>query len=321
MMHIEGQFLSAHSQNDQVLKEEVQDGFYDLLDTMPDFVPYQVVLNRQVKNLKQHCDEIGLIPRGSACLMQTLLAELSGLSVVCCRIHLVAWIRHYSHCLDFLHKWCGTQGSDLGLYYDHLAAGGASDGLEVLLASIAMNTMINIVFKDSVWSSAREGLDFQFPTIVWTTAGAVACHSLDPDTGVLGDVDMSKTSESVSKDEPMPSVLWECKYGGQPLIPLNINSSEHTTTTTSDSSDMDPDAHYTQQHCQYAKKPCTSGLASPQHCMLCGVGLELQKLFVFHLRQNHPSMRPYHCVTCDKTFNNAPGLASHMTNVHCERNV
>ena len=52
VMHIEGHFLSACSQNDQVLKEEVCDGFYDPLDTMPDFVPYPVVLNRQVKNLK-----------------------------------------------------------------------------------------------------------------------------------------------------------------------------------------------------------------------------------------------------------------------------
>ncbi len=181
MMHVEGQFLSVCSQNDQVPREEVCDGFYDPLDTMPDFVLYLVVLNRQVKNLKQHCEEIGLVPRGSACLMQTLLAELSGLSMVCYRIHLVAWIRHYSHCLDFTHKWCGAWGSDLGLYHNHLAAGGALDGLEVLLASIAMNTMINIVFEDSVWSSAREGPDFWFPTIVWTTARVVACHSLDPD--------------------------------------------------------------------------------------------------------------------------------------------
>ncbi len=93
MMHVEGYLLSVHSQNDQVLKEEVCDGFYDPLDTMPDFVPYPVVLNRQVKNLKQHYEEIGLVPRGSAYLMQTLLVELSGLSAVYYRVHLVAWIR------------------------------------------------------------------------------------------------------------------------------------------------------------------------------------------------------------------------------------
>ena len=147
-------------------------------------------------------------------MMQTLLAELSGFSAVHYRIHLVAWIRCYSHSLDFTHKWCSAWGSDLGLYHDHLAAGGASDGLEVLLALIAINTRINIAFEDLVWSSAREGLDFQFPTIVWTTAGAVACHSLDLDAGILGDVDTSKTLESVSEDEPVLSMLREQKYGG-----------------------------------------------------------------------------------------------------------
>ncbi len=70
-----------------------------------------------------------------------------------------------------------------------------------------MNTMINIVFEDLVWSSAREGLDFCFPTIIWTTAGVVACCSLDPDAGILGDVDTSKTLESVSEDEPVLSML------------------------------------------------------------------------------------------------------------------
>ncbi len=73
---------------------------------------------------------------------------------------------------------------------------------------------------------------------------------IGPRCSILGDVDTSKTLESVSEEEPVLSVLQEWKYRGQPLIPLNIDSSEDTMTTTSDSTDMDPDAHYTQQQCQ-----------------------------------------------------------------------
>lgn len=40
------------------------------------------------------------------------------------------------------------------------------DGLEVLLVSIAMNTVINVVMDDTVWSTARDGHDFHFLTII-----------------------------------------------------------------------------------------------------------------------------------------------------------
>ncbi len=53
VMHVEGHFLSAHSKNDQVPKEEVWDCFYDPLDTLLDFVPYPMVLNRLVNNLSR----------------------------------------------------------------------------------------------------------------------------------------------------------------------------------------------------------------------------------------------------------------------------
>ncbi len=116
--------------------------------------------------------------------------------------------------MEFAHRWCIACGSDLGHYHEHLAAGHASDRLEVLLASIAMNTMINIVFEDTVWSTTRDGPDFHFLTIIWTTAGAVACHSMDPDTGVMADIDTSKTSESVSEEKPVPAALQERKFSG-----------------------------------------------------------------------------------------------------------
>ncbi len=71
----------------------------------------------------------------------------------------------------------------------------------MLLASIAMNVPINLVFEDFVWSTSREGVDFAFPMIIWTAAGAVACRAVDPDSGTNADVDTSKTSDSNIADE------------------------------------------------------------------------------------------------------------------------
>ncbi len=93
VMHVEGHFISTPSTLEKVSKAEVRDGFLDLLDTMPSFEHYPVVLTRPVRSLQQRCDEIGLTPRGKPCLIQSLLAELSGLNPIQYRIHLVSWMQ------------------------------------------------------------------------------------------------------------------------------------------------------------------------------------------------------------------------------------
>ncbi len=102
---------------------------------------------------------------------------------------------------------------------------------------------------------------------------------------------------SLSEDEPMPAVLKTRKFGSCPLIPLNImQSNSSTTTESSDSSEMDLDAQFEQENCDKTLRKKTSGLASPQRCMVCGVGLASKKVLAFHLKQTHPSKKPYKCL-------------------------
>ncbi len=212
VMHVEGCFVSALSQLTRVPKEEVRDGFMDLQDTMDAYVGYPVVLTGLVWDLKYKCDETGLQPRGYPCPLQILLVELSSLVAVRYWVHLVSWMRRHSHALQFAHWWCNARGLDFGQYRKHLLEGGAADGLEVLLASVAMDTRINLVFEDTVWSTSADGPDFKFPTIILTLAGAVACLPMDTDSGNVADIDTSKTSESPEVDsDPVPSVLTKRK--------------------------------------------------------------------------------------------------------------
>ncbi len=117
--------------------------------------------------------------------------------------------------LQFAHQWCAARGTDFGCYRWHLSEGRAADGLEVLLASIAMDTRINIVLEETVWSTSVDGLDFRYPTVILTFSGAVACLSMDSDASELADIDMSKTSElPVDEIDLVPSVLLKRKWGG-----------------------------------------------------------------------------------------------------------
>ncbi len=111
--------------------------------------------------------------------------------------------------------------------------GKASDGLEVLLASVAMDTKINIVFDDYVWSTSKEGVDFQYPMVIWMTAGALACRSLDPECGNAADVDTSKTSDSAADEEQFNAHALQWKAGGRPLI-LSDSTTDSTENTETD---------------------------------------------------------------------------------------
>ncbi len=103
--------------------------------------------------------------------------------------------------LNFACNWCAARGQELDDYYDHLGYGGPADGLEIMLVSLAIDTQINVVFSDTVSSTAVEGIDFAFLTIVWSTAGALPCKVFDPDTGILADNDTSKTSDLMTEED------------------------------------------------------------------------------------------------------------------------
>ncbi len=75
-----------------------------------------------------------------------------------------------------MHSWYSAYGQEVEDYYNHLGHGGPADGLKIMLVSLAIDTQINVVFADMVSSTAVEGIDFHFPTIVWSTAGALPCR-------------------------------------------------------------------------------------------------------------------------------------------------
>ncbi len=94
--------------------------------------------------------------------------------------------------------WCAARGQSLQDYQGHLGRGGQADSLEILFTSVALDTPITVVMKDTVWMTAKSGIDFSLPTIVWTQDGGIPCHYLDPDAGNATDTDMSTSGAMVS---------------------------------------------------------------------------------------------------------------------------
>ena len=68
-----------------------------------------------------------------------------------------------------IEKWLAIHGLNLQEYLGILGNNGASDGLEVWAASLAMNQPLNIIMADSVWCKAHDGLDFSYPTFMLTS--------------------------------------------------------------------------------------------------------------------------------------------------------
>ncbi len=106
------------------------------------------------------------------------------------------------------------------------------------MVSLAIDTHINIVMDDIVWSTSTEGPNFKYPTVVFTNAGALPCKVYDSEDGNLGDMDTTCTSDSLEMEaEHVPVSLTSQKSGGRPLIALQGISDNCDTAE----SDMDPD--------------------------------------------------------------------------------
>ena len=197
---------------------EIHNSFYDPDDTSTRFTCQPFVLYYPVKDVVSRCADIGITTMGTPQPTQHLLAELCGLPTIQYWIHLVAWLKRNIDKLNFVHSWCSAHGQELEDYYDHIGHGGLADGLEIMLVSLAIDTRINVVFADMVSSIAVKGTDFCFPTIVWSTVGALPCKVFDPDVGTLADIDTSKTSDSLPEEDWVPHGLLQCKQGGHPLV-------------------------------------------------------------------------------------------------------
>lgn len=153
---------------------EIHDGFCDPDDTYKRFTCQPFALRHPVRDVVSRCNDIGITTMGSPRPMQHLLAELCGLPTIQYRIHLVAWLKKNIHKLNFACAWCRARGQDMDHYYDHLGRGGPPDGLEVMLVSLAIDTRINVVFADAVYTTGVRVLTL--PTQQLSGLQRVHCH-------------------------------------------------------------------------------------------------------------------------------------------------
>ena len=138
----------------------IKDGFNNLDDTRVQFTYHPFVLQNPVRDIISRYRDIRVETMGSPRPLQYLLVELCGLPTIQYQIHLVAWMKRHENLLNFATQWCSARGQDLVDYYDHLGWGGPPDGLEVMLVSLAIDTRINMIFSDTVCTTAAEGIDF-----------------------------------------------------------------------------------------------------------------------------------------------------------------
>ena len=70
---------------------------------------------------------------------------------------------------------------------------------------------------------------------MWSSTGALPCKVFNPENGTLANVDTSKTSESLTEEECVPSSLLQHASRGRPLINIQeVLVNEDTTSTDTD---------------------------------------------------------------------------------------
>ncbi len=186
------------------------------------------------------------------------------------------------------------------------------------MVSLTIDTHINIVMEDIVWSTGTKGPNFKYPTVVLTNAGTLLCKVCDSEDRNLGDVDTTRSLVSLEiQDEHIPVSLTSQKSGGRPLVALQEICDNCDTTET----DTDPHDLLSVDHTERLQRQKSTGKASPQHCMLCCVGLPSRKALAFYLKSIHPQFKPYRCLDCMNAFNNSNNLATHWSNTHRKKVV
>ncbi len=244
------------------------------------------------------------------------------------RFGLVSWIKRNIQDLGMITHWCAARGQSLQDYQGHLSRGGLADRLKILLALIALDTPIMIVMADTVWITARSGIDFSLPTVVLTVNGGIPCHYVDPEVGNAADVDTSTNNATASSSSfeqipehiCVPVSLLERPQGGRPLVKFAEYPGGKDNST---SLDTDPDEHLSVHISDPKDKPKSkpSGKASPQLCLVCSIRTTSKVTLVHHLCTEHQSSHLFPCANCDTHFNNAADLASHISNSHSKKKI
>ncbi len=74
-------------------------------------------------------------------------------------------------------NWLAIHGLDVEEYITLLMDGGAADGLEVWIASIALGQLLNTIFDNSVWATACDSFDYFYTSLLLMShCTAVLCE-------------------------------------------------------------------------------------------------------------------------------------------------
>ncbi len=101
---------------------------------------------------------------------------------------LISWIVCFPD-FNVIAEWLSVQELSWPAHCEHLESHSTLDGLELLLALMAMRFHLNLLHSGGLWTMRRDGSQNSDPTLAWTDAGFVFCdwigqeddHDSDPD--------------------------------------------------------------------------------------------------------------------------------------------
>ncbi len=172
-------YLSSGEMSHEAIKKQdniYTDQLHDPRQDLHNYVSMPKILNKPVKDVPVHLDEIGLSTIHENAPIQEHLAHLLECEVTECRRQIGQWICDYYPEIPIITSWLAIHGLDVEEYITLLSQGREVDGLEVWVASVALGRPLNIVFETTVWSTVASGFDHAFPLLVLTShASALLC--------------------------------------------------------------------------------------------------------------------------------------------------
>ena len=162
--------------------------FVDPKEVIDRYVTVPQVLNKPVLDVGVCLDELGLTEKEPQMSIQDHLACMLQITSAKFQAHLSTWITNYASDVHMIEKWLAVCGLTLQDYLLHLKGQGTSDGLELWLTSMGMDTPFNVVLEDVVWSTSHAGIDFQYPIFMLVSyTDFILCEEqLDDDLSQLG---------------------------------------------------------------------------------------------------------------------------------------
>ncbi len=286
--------------------DEYTEQLCDPYQCLQNYVHMPRILNDPVKNIEECMDEIGLCQMRPDAPIQEHLASLLEYDVTEFRHQLVRWIRQFELDVQIISSWLAIRGLTIEEYVAILEQGCDSDGLEVWIALVALGQPLNMIFELTVWSTAVNGFDHAYPSLLLTShATAVLCI----EEKVMDESDLSHLGAAAQPLSSMlrPATAWK----GRPLTSVP----EYPRVADSDHSDTDPE-DMIQAKIRIRPPIVNAGCAIPHSCLVCKVEVELGMALYRHMCMTHPHDKPYSCCDCGTNHNNLKELSSHHSNVH-----